>query len=62
MKVIHLFRTGGTGYGLERNILCTLPGLVEEGIDAKCVAIDEELLFHDYWIASCEPAPTEVPA
>ena len=42
MKVIHLFRTGTAGYGLERNILCTLPGLVERGIDVVGVGVKEE--------------------
>ena len=41
MKVFHLFRTGTAAYGLERNILCTLPGLVERGIEAVAVAVTE---------------------
>ncbi|MFH1730548.1 MAG: glycosyltransferase [Planctomycetota bacterium] len=42
MKVIHLFRTSASGYGLERNILCTLPGLLERGIETVAVAVMEE--------------------
>ncbi len=41
VKVIHLFRTGSAGYGLERNILCTLPGLVEQGIDVVGLGVTE---------------------
>ena len=41
MNVIHLFRTGGPGYGLERNILCTLPGLVEQGVETVGLAVTE---------------------
>lgn len=41
MKVVHPFRTGSNGYGLERNILCTLPGLVEQGIDTVALAVTE---------------------
>lgn len=42
MKVIHLFRTSTAGYGLERNVLCTLPGLLERGIETVAVAVLEE--------------------
>ena len=38
---MHLFRTGAAGYGLERNILCTLPGLVEQGIEVVGVGVTE---------------------
>jgi len=41
VKVLHLFRTGTAGYGLERNILCTLPGLVERGIETVAVGVTE---------------------
>ncbi len=42
MKAIHPFRTGSSGYGLERNILCSLPGLVEEGVETVALAVTEE--------------------
>ena len=42
MKVVHFFRTSAAGYGLERNILCTLPGLVERGIEVTGVGVTEE--------------------
>jgi len=42
VKVVHPFRTSGTGYGLERNILCTLPGLVRQGVEAIALAITEQ--------------------
>ncbi len=41
MNVIHLFRTGTAGYGLERNILCTLPGLAERGVSVTAVGVTE---------------------
>lgn len=42
LKAIHLFRTGNSGYGLERNILCTLPGLVELGVETIALAVSEK--------------------
>jgi len=42
LKVIHLFRTGNSGYGLERNILCTLPGLVKLGVETVALAVTEK--------------------
>ena len=42
MKVIHPFRTEPAGYGRERNILCTLPGLVKHDVDAIALAITEQ--------------------
>ncbi len=42
MKVIHPFRTEPAGYGRERNILCTLPGLVKHNVDAIALAITEQ--------------------
>jgi glycosyltransferase involved in cell wall biosynthesis len=41
VKVIHPFRTGAAGYGLERNILCTLPGLVEQGVETVALVVTE---------------------
>ena len=41
MKVVHLFRTSSQGYGLERNILCTLPGLAQRGAETVAVAVTE---------------------
>ena len=41
MRVIHLFRVAAEGYGLERNILCTLPGLVERGVDVIALIVTE---------------------
>lgn len=42
MKVIHPFCISAEGYGLERNILCTLPGLVKQGIDTVALAVTEQ--------------------
>jgi len=41
LRALHLFRTSATGYGLERNLLCTLPGLVEQGVETAAVAVVE---------------------
>jgi len=41
LKVIHVFRAGGDGYGLERNIVCTLPGLVMQGIEVVALMVVE---------------------
>lgn len=42
VKVIHPFRVGGQGYGLERNILSTLPGLADLGLEVVALAVNEE--------------------
>jgi glycosyltransferase involved in cell wall biosynthesis len=41
VKVVHPFIRDAQGYGLERNILCTLPGLAAQGIDVVSLEIVE---------------------